>query len=81
MDTWGASGSFAKVNERDDESVIKSRPQCPELPDPPQAQNENSIQFSSLYEYLSSSSFIAIHTKLSFRGYCYSMWTAYQQGK
>lgn len=41
----GVSGSFAIVREYDDESLIKSRPQCSELPDLPQAQNENSIHF------------------------------------
>lgn len=33
----GAWGSFAIMRECDDESLIKSRPQCSELPDLPQA--------------------------------------------
>lgn len=46
MGSWGALGSFAIVRGGDDESLIKSGPQCSELPDLPQAQNENSIHFS-----------------------------------
>lgn len=48
----GALGSFAIVREGNDESLIKSRPQRSELPDLRQAQNENSILFFILYEYL-----------------------------
>lgn len=48
----GASGSFAVVRQGNDESLIESRPQCSDVPDLTQVQNENSIHFFLLYEYL-----------------------------
>lgn len=41
----GCLGFICNSEGGDDESLIKSRPQCSELPDLPQAQNENSIHF------------------------------------
>lgn len=43
----GGWSSFSVVSSENDESLIKSRPQCFDLPDLPQAWNENSIHYFS----------------------------------